>query len=456
MSHASRVVAVAVSGGRDSTALLHATTRAAKALGVQVVALHVHHGLNPAADQWQAQVERQCARWARDGWPVSARCTRLQGSPSPGESVEAWARRERYAALAHMAQQAGAPLVLLAHHRRDQAETFLLQALRGAGPAGLSSMPREAVRGGLRWIRPWLDQPASAIAAYVARYRLSHIEDDSNHDTRFDRNRLRHDVWPALLAAFAHAESALVQAAHLAQQAQALVDEVAAADVAALRCAEGLLSVAGWLDLSAARRAASLRHWLRQQVDEGVPETLVTRLLIQLPGAKAARWPLDGQRELRLYRGRLECAQRAMLSPTWSPGAAATAQETAPFPLHRPGRWPVPAWGGTLTLSGVDSGGVPVALLERAMLRERQPGDQFQMAPRSLPRSLKKQFQAAAVPAWARGGPLIATADQVVYVPGLGIDARAWAAPGEPQLSIHWASDEPPPSAEKGTLPKER
>lgn len=170
-------VAVAVSGGRDSTALLHCTVRTAAALGVGVVALHVHHGLMPAADAWLAQVQAQCRRWG-----VAFCSRRLQTHPPRGASVEAWARAERYRALAEMAREARCSIVLLAHHRRDQAETWLLQALRGGGPAGLSAMPQEAVREGITWARPWLAQPRAAIEAYVRRHRLKHVEDDSNAD----------------------------------------------------------------------------------------------------------------------------------------------------------------------------------------------------------------------------------------------------------------------------------
>ncbi|MBE0548863.1 MAG: tRNA lysidine(34) synthetase TilS, partial [Rubrivivax sp.] len=184
-------VAVAASGGRDSTALLHCVVRRAAALGIEVVALHVHHGLMPAADTWLRQVRGQSRRWG-----AAFMCHRLDGSPPPGASVEAWARGERYRALAAMAREAGCGLVLLAHHRRDQAETWLLQALRGAGPAGLAAMPLQASRQGLVWARPWLDQARQAIDAYVRRHRLQFVDDASNADPRFARNRLRAAVWP--------------------------------------------------------------------------------------------------------------------------------------------------------------------------------------------------------------------------------------------------------------------
>ncbi|HJW10764.1 MAG TPA: tRNA lysidine(34) synthetase TilS, partial [Albitalea sp.] len=123
-------VAVAYSGGRDSTALLHATLKAAAAQGVQVLALHVNHRLSPHADAWQQHAQAQCERWAERGWPVRFVAQQLEGKPPKGESIEAWARQARYRALRNMALAHGATRVLLAHHRRDQAETLLLQALR--------------------------------------------------------------------------------------------------------------------------------------------------------------------------------------------------------------------------------------------------------------------------------------------------------------------------------------
>ena len=235
-------VAVAFSGGRDSLALLHATCRVAQLLGLQVVALHVHHGLLPEADSWLRSAQQRCARWQRRGWPLRLRWARLEGSPAPGDSLEAWARQGRYGALGRLAKDEGATLLLLAQHRRDQAETLLLQALRGGGPAGLSAMPLVADRGGLRWARPWLGQPRTAIDAYVQRHRLQPVEDPSNDDPRLARNRLRLQVWPALTAAFGDAESTLAAAAQRAQEAAAALAELAAIDLATLVDGRGCLS----------------------------------------------------------------------------------------------------------------------------------------------------------------------------------------------------------------------
>ena len=450
---AARRVAVAASGGRDSTALLHCTVRQAAALGVDVVALHVHHGLLPQADQWQQQVQKQARRWGAE-WAA----VRLQTRPAAGESIEAWARRERYRALATLAQAAGCSVVLLAHHRRDQAETWLLQALRGAGHAGLSAMPVQAQRAGLAWCRPWLQQPREAIEAYVRRHRLQFVDDTSNADARYARNRLRLQVWPALTTAFADAEVALCAAAVQAQQAQALAAEMAAVDVPAVAvhssAADPGLLVSAWLQLPPARRANALRFWLRQTLGQGAPETLVQRLLQELvPAAGAAlrsntRWPAP-QAELRLHKGVLTVASEGGAQRVGSPtlpgtatGRGAEIQQALTMDLSRPGLWPVPVWGGRFEVLPTTQQGALPALLRQAVLRPRAGGERFAAHSAAMPRSLKKQYQSADVPAWQRQGPLVWTADErLLYVPALGIAAACQARPGQLQYSLRWLPD---------------
>lgn len=308
------IVAVAFSGGRDSLALLHATCRSAQQLGLQVVALHVHHGLLPEADGWVARAQRLCKRWRRRGLPLQLRWARLSGQPAPGESLEAWARSGRYAALARLADEAGASLVLLAHHRRDQAETFVLQALRSGAPAGLSAMPRQITRAGLVWARPWLDQPRCAIEAYVHRHRLQPVDDPSNADMRLARNRLRLQVWPALEAAFGHAETSLAAAAARAQEARAALGELAALDLSSLVDEQGRLAVAGWRSLSPARQANALRAWWAAQTGHSAPQALITRLLAEVRLNGVARWPAGGGWGCAMAGGRLRVVGPAALA----------------------------------------------------------------------------------------------------------------------------------------------
>jgi tRNA(Ile)-lysidine synthase len=426
---------VAVSGGRDSTALLHATLRAALPLGLQVWALHVHHGLQPEADDWAQQVRQQARRWG-----ANFLCRRLAGAPEAGDSVEAWARRERYRALAEMATEAQCPLVLLAHHRRDQAETFLLQALRGGGPAGLAAMPVLANRHQLTWARPWLQHPREAVQAYVQRHRLRHVEDPSNGDARYARNRLRLQVWPALKAAFDDAETTLVQAARHAAHAAALAEEVAAIDLPPL-CEDGALLLAPWAALPPARRRNALQAWLKDVLPGRLPNTLLQRLLDELPGEllgkRSAVWPAPGA-VLRVYRGRLRCVTE--------PVVAAPAQPLQALDLSQPGFVALPGWGGRFEVLDSTHDGVPPALLQAVRVAPRTGGERFHLAARGLARPLKKQYQAAGVPAWARLGPLLWLADgRLLYAPGLGVDATLLAAHGQPQRALRWCPDAPGP-----------
>ncbi|MBL8352988.1 MAG: tRNA lysidine(34) synthetase TilS [Burkholderiaceae bacterium] len=441
-----RVVAIAYSGGRDSLALLHATCRAAAPLGLQVVALHVHHGLQPDAHAWLRQARRLCARWRRRGWPLQLRWARLEGAPAPGDSVEAWARRGRRAALDRMARESGATLLLLAHHRRDQAETLLLQALRGGGPAGLSAMPAVADRAGLAWARPWLDQPREAIDAYVQRHRLQPVHDPSNDDLRLARSRLRQQVWPALTAAFGDAEATLAAAARRAQEAAAALAELAAIDLAPLVDDQGRLQFAGWRALSAARQANTLRAWWALQSGHGARQALVDRVLAEAGATAAAWWPAGGGWVCRLYRGRLRVVPPdAGLRP---PAEMGVPREST-LDLSRPGRWPAPGWSGAFEVAVADPAaavrGLPPGLLCAVQLRPRSGGEQFQARPGSPPRSLKKQFQAAALPAQQRCGPLLWSSDgALLFVPGLGADARQWAAAGTSALTLRWCGDPAP------------
>ncbi|HUG21216.1 tRNA lysidine(34) synthetase TilS [Piscinibacter sp.] len=420
-------VAVAYSGGRDSTALLHATLKAAAAQGLQVLALHVNHGLNPRADEWQRHGAAQCKTWARRGLPIEFVAHCIIEKPARGDSVEAWARQARYKALRGMAIEHGASLVLLAHHRRDQAETFVLQALRAAGVAGLSGMPSTIERDGLTWTRPWLDVPRENIEAYVRRHRLRHVDDDSNEDTRFARNRLRHAVWPALSAAFPQAESALADAAAWAQEATACLAELASIDLASADKSGGL-DLRAWRALSAARRSNLLRAWLRSRAGQPAPATLVRRLMDELPEAGSATWPLP-RGELRCYRGVLR-----FIGGTDSD----EPQRETTLSVRRAGAYALPGWHGRLQATRVREGGVPLAWLAHLSLKAREGGEQFQAGIGRPARSLKKQFQAAAVPAWERDGPLIYSGGQLVFVPGLGIDARVLAPPGQAQMALRW------------------
>jgi tRNA(Ile)-lysidine synthase len=415
-------VAVAFSGGLDSTALLHATARAAQ--GTRVVALHVHHGLQPQADDWVAHCER-----VAQSFGAAFACTWLKGSPARGDSVEAWARAGRHRALHDMAVAAGADLLLLAHHRQDQAETFVLQALRGAGTAGLAGMPTAQWRHGVCWARPWLDQPRDVIRGYAEQHGLSWIEDPSNGDARHARNRLRQTLWPA----FPSAEAGLAQSARWAQQAQELAAEVAASDLARLSTAERL-DLAACADLSPARASNALRAWLSQHLC--APASLVERLRTEWRPGATLSWPAPGG-AVHAYRDGLYWAAEPAALPL-----------SSTLDLSHPGLHRQPAWQGAWLVEPAVPG-IAAERLAQLTQRARLGGEQFQRAPASASRGLKKACQEAGLPPWRRAGPLLFDAQQrLIAVAGLGMDARAFAAQDVPQLSLRWLEDAALPQSE--------
>ncbi|MBA2963455.1 MULTISPECIES: tRNA lysidine(34) synthetase TilS [Ramlibacter] len=264
-------VGVAYSGGADSTALLLA---AAERWPGRVHALHVHHGLQAAADAFEARCASTCAD---AGVPLHVQ--RVDARHQPGESPEDAARRARYGALAQAARQAGIGCVLLAQHADDQVETVLLALSRGAGLPGLAAMPVDFDRDGVTFLRPLLDTSGAALREWLAAAGIPFVDDPSNADTRFTRNRIRHTVLPAIAAAFPTWRVTFARSARHAAQAQRLLDEVAAQDLDAM---DGSPLLARLQVLSRDRQANVLRHWLRAFHDTAASAAQLDELLDQV------------------------------------------------------------------------------------------------------------------------------------------------------------------------------
>ncbi|HAV36197.1 MAG TPA: tRNA lysidine(34) synthetase TilS, partial [Massilia sp.] len=226
-------IALACSGGLDSMVLLHLASNWCRAHGVKLFAFHVHHGLSPHADAWLAHVEAGAAALG-----VASDHRRVQVDKH-GSGTEAAARKLRYRALGEMCRAHGATLLLTAHHLDDQAETVLLQLLRGSGPAGLSGMdaansaPELLGNPALVMARPLLPLARAELEAYAGEHALAWVEDESNQDPRYARNALRHQVMPALADAFPGFQQRFARSAAHAQSAQRLLDELAEQDLAA-------------------------------------------------------------------------------------------------------------------------------------------------------------------------------------------------------------------------------
>ena len=247
--------AVALSGGADSTALLLAC---AQRWPGQVRAVHIHHGLQEAADGFEAHCRALCLQLAL---PLAVR--RVQAGPVSGQSPEDAARRARYLALAEAVHNEWPEVhdVALAQHADDQIETLLIALSRGAGLPGLASMPAHWHRQGLNWHRPWLAVPGSALRDWLQSQGQSWVEDPSNADQHLTRNRIRAQVLPALSKALPAYRATFARSAAHAAQAQEVLNEVAKHDLTQVGVPPRIEALQ---QLSRARQALVLRHWLRQ------------------------------------------------------------------------------------------------------------------------------------------------------------------------------------------------
>jgi len=253
---------VAFSGGADSTALLVAC--ATKWPG-QVVALHVNHGLQHAATAFESQCRTLCAELNIPLW-VQA----VDARPTSGQSPEDAARRARYTALGALAHMNAAQKVIksiaVAQHADDQVETLLLALSRGAGLGGLSGMPAHWQRDGVDFYRPLLAVAGADIRTWLAQHGMSFIEDPTNQDEQFTRNRIRAQLLPTLQAAFPQFRETFARSAANIAQAQELVDVLAAQDMAMVcHPPDGLPQIQALQTLSRARQANVLRYWLKRQ-----------------------------------------------------------------------------------------------------------------------------------------------------------------------------------------------
>ena len=252
-------LAVALSGGADSTALLVAC---AEKWPGSVVAWHINHGLQAAASDFESHCERLC-----QSLNVPLRVLRVDGSAASGQSPEDAARTARYKAFDALARidSAGEAIksVAIAQHANDQVETLLLALSRGAGLAGLSAMPAQWERDGLAYFRPLLQVAGQDIRNWLQLRGVAYCEDPTNGDDRFTRNRIRAQVMPALLAAFPQMLDTFARSAAHAAQGQALLDELALQDWALVAREDGLPVIKALQGLRGARQANVLRYWLK-------------------------------------------------------------------------------------------------------------------------------------------------------------------------------------------------
>lgn len=420
---------LALSGGVDSVVLLHALLALRVQHPFHLNAVHIHHGLSAHADAWVSFCVEWCASHA-----VELTVHRVQIARGDAAGIEAAARRERLRIFAALETD----FLLTAHHLNDQAETLMLQLLRGAGPKGLAAMAEVQRRRGWRathW-RPLLGVARADLLDYARAHQLAWVEDESNQDLRFRRNALRQSALPLLNAHFPGANATLARAAGLQAEAAELLDDLARLDAAAAISGERL-DCACLNALSMPRARNLLRYFIEQHGHPQPNARQLNEALQQLRDArKDARVCVSlGRDELWRYRG------GAFLVPC-APASAEPVRWQGEAVLH------VPAAGVDIRMDAVVGVGLKRSLLETGVveLGVRNGGERLRLHPGGPHRSLKNLLQEHAIPPWRRDHlPLLWCNGQLLWAANIGPDADALAAPGEAGVRpLVVARNEPP------------
>jgi tRNA(Ile)-lysidine synthase len=421
-------LAVGLSGGVDSVVLLSLLADLAPELGYSLSAIHVNHAISPSAPRWA----EFCAVLCREK-NVPLRIEAVDISRWTGLGLEGAARRARYDAFARL----DADVLAVAQHRDDQAETLLLQLLRGAGLRGMAGMPAERLLEGtgIRLVRPLLGVARADIEAYARARGLAWVEDESNADTAHRRNFLRHEVLPLIERQFPSARAALARGAGRLHEAGGLVDHLARADLEHLG---GMpVEVAALRALGEARARSVLRHCCDQRGIAPPGSARLDEVLRQLGDARrdaAVAIPVSGW-SFHRYRGRvyLEPARAAPESGLREPWSGESAL-------------PLMDLGGVLRFKPEEGRGLSAGKLRRSpvTVRVRRGGEHLQPDCRRPRRTLKNLMQERQVPPWRRRRlPLVYCGEDLVSVPGVGDECSYQADVGESGLIVSWEPFDP-------------
>ena len=405
-------VRLGLSGGLDSVVLLHLLGRLQRENAFGLSAMHVHHGLSPDADAWAAHCQALCLQIG-----VPCEVVRVTVDRQHTQGLEGAARIERYRALS----VPGADILVTAHHQDDQAETVLLALLRGGGMRAAAAMPGARGRSGMYHLRPLLDVPRSELEAYAREHYLTWVDDESNFDTVFRRNALRHAVFPVLEKHFPDYRRRVAVAAASFAEAAALLDQLAEQD--ASFDAAGGMSCERLAALDEARARNALAWFIRRAGVPPPPPRRLREALRQLLGAAPQSQPAIslGQASLRRYH------RHVFVVPD--------------VPILGQARWiwhgeaVLPLTGSPLQLKFEPTSGQGLRQAKLAgrvvSVRLRQGGERLALHRGGPARSLKNLFQEAGVPPWWRSlWPLLWVDETLVAVPGVGVHPD-WQAQGD-------------------------
>lgn len=440
-------ILVGLSGGLDSSLLLRllCDLRACGDLEVPLRAIHVNHGLQADANQWQSHCESVCAEWEVDlrvcnvDCAVSGASAALEGAELPQASEDA-ARRARYQAFEDVLGDR--ECLALGHHQDDQLETLLLRLARGAGADGLAGMPAARVLGVGSLIRPWLGIPRRILEQVAQERRLVFIEDPSNRNTRYDRNLLRAQVLPLVESRWPQYRQSWGKSQMLLRESFTLNEDLADIDLQSCQIeGSGRLRLSELAVLSSPRRRNLLRHWLLRLGCATPSWNLLNRLDVEVCARadQGARWHCGGY-SLYRYKGQLVAVLEDRFRPQPLAGACSATASTGVIELPD---------NGKLVLA---SDGDTSRMITSLQVRYRQGGEHLSLLGRPS-KSLKKLLNEEGVSPWLRDRlPLVFCADELIWVAGLGYceSAAAKAAGrgdcGLARVTFSWE----PPALELG------
>ena len=415
---------VAFSGGLDSTVLLHALAGAHDVNGTAVLAVHVDHRLHSESATWS----RQCESFA-NSLGVHFMSKSVNVAANSGRGTEAAAREARYSALRSVVQ--AGDWLLSAHHRDDQAETLLLNLMRGSGPAGLAGIAAVRPFAEAWLVRPLLSISRSDLQNYARVQDLTWIDDPSNQDQQFDRNYLRHEVMPLLEDRWPGATDRIRRSATLAGEASQLLDQLADADYRCLGERPDRLALAGLRKLPAERQRNLLRYVVREL---GLPSppaaqlhSAVTDLISACDDAQPiVRWP---GAEIRRYRDNVYVLPADLAAAAHSGLPIACAGAARQITLH--------AGLGELHFEPGAPRGLAEAIVSRGLeVRFRRGGEEIKLLGQSHTKKLKKLLQDEGIVPWMRDRlPLLYSGEDLVAVADLWIAASAASEPG---IGVRW------------------
>ena len=417
---AAKRIGLAISGGLDSVVLLDTVCKAVQANSVQdpteIWVFYIHHGLQKSADDWLEFCEKLAKKYqAHFDFRLLHFADQSQGN------IEARARAERYDALTDLCIEHGIDDLLLAHHQNDQAETVLLQLLRGSGVAGLSGMPLYRANAkdahSITLWRPLLNQSKAELEAYAKEHKLKWVEDPSNQNTRYRRNAIRKEIIPRLEKIQPGVIANLARSADLLAQSQVLLDRLAKQDGRGILEAKSLKLEPLLIFANADRPAANnlLRYWLKLN-DLAMPsqERLESwwKDLVSVKLDSSLEWQHD-EVSIYLWRGILQTARTKV--GQW-------VFQDVPARAKSPG---LPAnWVNQAQAQG---------LVEE---RLRQGAEKIQIKPNTPRKTLKNLFQESDTPPWERQAPLLYINDQLVAVAGVGVSYPHLAFTGKRVLPL--------------------